>query len=41
MTNIAVLDDYQGVSQQLADWSALPEGSQIQAFATTLATCMP
>ena len=32
MTNIAVLDDYQGVSQQLADWSALPEGSQIQVF---------
>ena len=32
MTDIAVLDDYQGVSQQLADWSALPEGCQLQVF---------
>ena len=32
MTNIAVLDDYQGVSQQLADWSLLPSDSQVQVF---------
>ena len=32
MTNIAVLDDYQGVSQQLADWSILPEGCNVQVF---------
>ena len=32
MTNVAVLDDYQGVSQQLADWSALPGGCRLQVF---------
>ena len=32
MTSIAVLDDYQGVSQQLADWSILPEGCDVQVF---------
>ena len=32
MTSIAVLDDYQGVSQQLADWSILPEGCNVQVF---------
>ena len=32
MTSIAVLDDYQGVSQQLADWSILPEGCVVQVF---------
>ena len=32
MTSIAVLDDYQGVSQQLADWSIMPEGCNVQVF---------
>ena len=32
MTNIAVLDDYQGVSQQLTDWNVLPEGCRLQVF---------
>ena len=32
MTNIAVLDDYQGVSQQLTDWSVLPDGCRLQVF---------
>ena len=32
MTNIAVLDDYQGVSQQLADWSVLPGDCNLQVF---------
>ena len=32
MTDIAVLDDYQGVSQQLADWSILPGECNLQVF---------
>ena len=32
MTDIAVLDDYQGVSQQLADWSTLPGDCNLQVF---------
>ena len=32
MTSIAVLDDYQGVSQQLADWSILPESCNVLVF---------
>ena len=34
---IAVLDDYQGVARDLADWSALPDGSEIQVFRDHLA----
>lgn len=29
---IAVLDDYQGVASDFADWSLLPEGSEVTAF---------
>jgi len=32
MTHIAVLDDYQGVALQMADWSALPSDCQVQVF---------
>ncbi len=32
MLRIAVLDDYQGVARSLADWNALPSGSEIVAF---------
>ncbi len=34
---IAVLDDYQGVARQMADWSALPPDSEIEAFPDHLA----
>ena len=30
--NIAILDDYQGVSPQRADWSQLPPGMEVQMF---------
>ena len=30
--NIAILDDYQGVSPQMADWSQLPPGMEVQMF---------
>ena len=29
---IAVLDDYQDVARQMADWSALPQGAEIEVF---------
>lgn len=32
MTRIAVLDDYQGVALQMADWSALPKEARVQVF---------
>ena len=32
MTRIAVLDDYQGVALQMADWSGLPSDCQAQVF---------
>jgi phosphoglycerate dehydrogenase-like enzyme len=34
---IALLDDYQQVAKQLADWSSLPAGTQVDAFSDTLA----
>jgi phosphoglycerate dehydrogenase-like enzyme len=34
---IAILDDYQQVAKASADWSALPQGTQIDAFADTIA----
>ncbi len=34
---IAVLDDYQGVARQMADWSALPPGSEMEVFSDHLA----
>jgi len=30
--NIAILDDYQGVSPQIADWSQLPPNMEVQMF---------
>src|SRR5690242_6863055 len=30
--HVAVLDDYQGVAAELADWSALPPGSTLRIF---------
>ena len=32
MTHIAVLDDYQGVALQMADWGGLPAACQVQVF---------
>ena len=29
---VAVLDDYQGVAESLADWSSLPQGTEVQFF---------
>ena len=32
MTRIALLDDYQNVARKMADWSALPSGTEVVAF---------
>src|SRR5215813_1563167 len=32
MPKVAILDDYQGVALQMADWSILPANYQVQAF---------
>ena len=32
MTRIAILDDYQGVAMQMADWDSLPDGCQVEVF---------
>lgn len=37
MTRVALLDDYQNVALAMADWSALPGGSAVQAFQDHLA----
>ncbi len=37
MTRVAVLDDYQGVARQMADWSALPPGTDVRVFTDHLA----
>jgi len=37
MTRIALLDDYQGVALRFADWSSLPAGTEVVAFADHLA----
>lgn len=37
MTRVAVLDDYQGVARQMADWSTLPPGTDVQVFTDHLA----
>jgi phosphoglycerate dehydrogenase-like enzyme len=37
MTRIALLDDYQGVALRYADWSSLPAGTEVVAFADHLA----
>lgn len=31
-TRIAILDDYQGVAEQYADWGSLPEGCEVRVF---------
>ena len=41
MTDIAVLDDYQGVSQQLADWTVLPDHCHLQVFRDHLSELDP
>ena len=33
---IAILDDYQSISQEMADWSILPAGIQIERFSDHL-----
>jgi len=30
--DVAILDDYQAVAQQMADWSQLPSGINVQFF---------
>ena len=32
MVRVAVLDDYQGVAVNMADWSVLPSDTQVQVF---------
>ena len=32
MPKVAVLDDYQGVALEMADWSVLPPDCQVQVF---------
>jgi hypothetical protein len=32
MPNVAVLDDYQGIALEMADWGALPSACQVQVF---------
>ena len=34
---IAILDDYQQISRQLADWSSLPSGTRVDALAENIA----
>ena len=34
---VAVLDDYQGVAREMADWSTLPPGTEVQVFRDHLA----
>ena len=36
MTRVAILDDYQGVARQMADWASLPAGTELQVFADHL-----
>ena len=33
---VAVLDDYQGVAESLADWSQLPPGTEVSFFSDHL-----
>ena len=34
---IAILDDYQQVAMQSADWSSLPAGTEVKSFADAIA----
>ena len=36
MTRVAVLDDYQGVALEMADWSSLPDGVEVVVFSDHL-----
>lgn len=36
MTKVAVLDDYQGVAVEMADWSSLPDGVEVDVFSDHL-----
>ena len=36
MTKVAVLDDYQGVALEMADWSSLPDGVEVDVFSDHL-----
>ena len=36
-TKLAILDDYQGVALEMADWSILPSDIEITVFRDTLA----
>ncbi len=33
---IAILDDYQSISEEMADWSTLPPGTQVERFSDHL-----
>ena len=33
---VAVLDDYQSVAMEVADWSVLPKGTEVQTFSDHL-----
>jgi phosphoglycerate dehydrogenase-like enzyme len=37
MVRVAVLDDYQGVAREMADWGLLPPGTEVQVFRDHLA----
>ncbi len=37
MARVAVLDDYQDVAREMADWSALPRGTEVEVFRDHLA----
>jgi phosphoglycerate dehydrogenase-like enzyme len=37
VTRVALLDDYQGVALRMADWTSLPEGTDVVAFPDHLA----
>ena len=32
MARVAVLDDYQDVAREMADWSALPPGTEVRGL---------
>ena len=36
-TRVAILDDYQSVAMESADWSTLPQGAQVEVFKDHLA----
>ena len=36
MTKVAVLDDYQGVALEMADWSSLPDEVEVDVFSDHL-----